>query len=455
MIIDKDTRYSVAIIGAGPAGLFAARELASRGIHTTLLNRDIKPGGLAEYGIYPSKLRMKEGLRSQFRQILAMQDISYYGNVLVGDWADCSLADLRGLGFHALLVTVGAQSTKRLGLPGEDILGVYHAKDIVYHYNVLPPFSETTYQIGKRVAVIGVGNVMMDITRWLVEEQNVESVVAVARRGPAEVKFDRKELESIIGFLDIQALQAELDRVEPLMRAIGQDPADFMKMIQAAAGKVENAFADPRFSLRFLASPARVLPGAHGRAASLEVEENMLVLSEDGETRPRGTGQHTLLDVDTVIFAIGDLVDSSIGLPMQYGQFVKNLQPRFPIEGVSYEAYDPETGQVIPDTFLAGWARLPSTGLVGVARKDGTNAAQVIAQYLQTLPPSDITVESVEANLRRLMLKLNHPVVDKQALLRLEAIEHERAAERSLPYYKYATNQEMLEVLGLVPSREK
>ena len=71
-----------------------------------------------------------------------------------------------------------------MGIPGEDLIGVYHAKDIVYHYNLLPPFSERTYQIGKRVAVIGVGNVMMDITHWLIEDQGVDEVIAVARRGP-------------------------------------------------------------------------------------------------------------------------------------------------------------------------------------------------------------------------------------------------------------------------------
>ncbi len=72
MQIDSEPRYHVAIIGAGPAGLFAARQLADRNVHVVLFNRDIKPGGLAEYGIYPSKIKMKEGLRNQFRQILAL-----------------------------------------------------------------------------------------------------------------------------------------------------------------------------------------------------------------------------------------------------------------------------------------------------------------------------------------------------------------------------------------------
>ena len=80
-----------------------------------IFNRDIKPGGLAEYGIYPTKLKMKEGLRNQFRQILERKEIEYYGNVLVGENADLSLDEIRSLGFQALLVSVGAQQTKQLG----------------------------------------------------------------------------------------------------------------------------------------------------------------------------------------------------------------------------------------------------------------------------------------------------------------------------------------------------
>jgi ferredoxin--NADP+ reductase len=102
------------------------------------------------------------------------------------------------------LVTAGAQGTKWLGLPGEDLFGVYHAKDLVYHYNRLPPFSVRKYAIGERVALIGVGNVMMDIAHWLVRDLKVKEVVAVARRGPAEVKFTKKEMEFITANLDHQ-----------------------------------------------------------------------------------------------------------------------------------------------------------------------------------------------------------------------------------------------------------
>lgn len=450
MIIEQNTRHYVAVIGAGPAGLFAARELAAKGIYTVLLNRDIKPGGLAEYGIYPSKTKMKEGLRNQFRNILNMPDLEYYGNVLVGEHADFSLADLQNMGFQALLVTVGAQSTKQLGIPGEELPGVYHAKDIVYHYNVLPPFSEVTYQIGKRVAVIGVGNVMMDVTRWLVEFKQVDQVVAVARRGPAEVKFDRKELESIVRYLDLDALDDELERVSPLMHAVNQDPQVFRDMIRTVVQKTQPVDRGCCFQLRFLSSPVRILGDDNG-VTGLEVENNMLVLSDDGESRAHGTGQHATLDVDTVIFAIGDVVDSAIGLPVQYGEFAKNPQPRFPVEGISYEAFDPRDGKALPDIFLAGWARRPSTGLVGVARKDATNAAQAIVEYLQTVAPTALPVGDI---FRERLLRLEHPVVDCGALQRLEVIERDRARELNRETYKFSSNREMLELLGLVPARK-
>ena len=166
-VADSQPTHLVAVIGAGPAGLFAARELALNNVRVVVFNRDIKPGGLAEYGIYPDKHRMKEGLRAQFRQILAMPLIDYVGHLTVGAQADLSLEALRALGFSAILVSVGAQGTKKLGLPGEEARGVFHAKDLVYHYNRLPPFSSREFDVGRRVGVVGAGNVMADIMNWL------------------------------------------------------------------------------------------------------------------------------------------------------------------------------------------------------------------------------------------------------------------------------------------------
>src|SRR5690606_24185953 len=97
---NKDLQPIVAVIGAGPAGLYASKQLASEGVRVVLINRDIKPGGLAEYGIYHDKHKMKEGLRKQFRQILENPEIEYLGNLAVGQQSDLHLQDLLEMGFH-------------------------------------------------------------------------------------------------------------------------------------------------------------------------------------------------------------------------------------------------------------------------------------------------------------------------------------------------------------------
>lgn len=441
----SSAQHYVAIIGGGPAGLFAARELADKKIQCVIFNRDIKPGGLAEYGIYPDKLKMKDGLRTQFRQILARENITYYGNVLVGKKGQLSLADIRELGFQAVLVTVGAQSVKRLGISGEDLVGVHHAKDLVYHYNLLPPYSEADHSIGERAAIIGVGNVMVDIAHWLIDEKGVKEVTAIARRGTADVKFDRKELEQVAACLNIGSLIDELARIGDSVRKVGQDPETLLILVREMAAKMALEQCSSSLKLRFLSTPVAILGDKLGRVRGLQVEENRLELSEDGKSRAVGTGRRTTLDVDTVVFAIGDVVDAGLGLPVQNGEFCKNPQPRFPLGGNSYEGFDPENNRAITDLFLAGWARQPSVGLVGVARKDATNAAQAVAQYLEMLTPS---TKPVLCRTREKIAHLTNPVVDKQALEWLEAIEKERARDLGVPSFKFASNKEMLQVIA-------
>jgi len=437
--------YFVAVVGAGPAGLFGARELANQGIRVVVFNRDLKPGGLAEYGIYPAKHSMKEGLRKQFRQVLEHPGIEYYGNVTIGTKGDLSLDDLRALGFQAILVTAGAQGTKWLGIPGENLEGVYHAKDVVYFYNKLPPFSQQKFYFGRRCAIVGAGNVMVDIARYLIREEKVEEVIAVVRRGPAEVKFDKKEMESVIANLDIAALDAEIARVTPIMQAIGQDPAAARAAILEALPKAIPATSNTRFRFEFLASPVHMIGDEQNRVKQLEIEENILVL-KDGEPKAKGTGIKRRLDVETVIFAIGDRVDETFGLPVEWNEFVKNPSPRFPVEGKSYEVFDPQSGKPLEGIFVGGWSRKASDGLVGYARKDGINAAKAVLQYLQTQTPQPANLEALHARLKA----LGKPVVTKEDIKRLEAVEIAEAEKRGLEEFKFATNEEMLAAMGLL-----
>ena len=430
-------QYLVAVIGAGPAGLFGARELVNLGARVVLFNRDIKPGGLAEYGIFPNKYTMKNGLRRQFRQIMDLSNLDYYGNVTVGSQGDLTLDDLRAMGFQAILVTAGAQGTKWLGLPGEDLEGVYHAKDVVYYYNGLPPYSQKSFRFGKRCAVIGAGNVMLDITHYLSRDVKVDEVIAVVRRGPAEVKFDKKEMEYVIDNLDQAALDSEIRRVAPIMQAVNQDPDAARASILGALPKALPKVSDTRFRFEFLASPVQMFGDAKGRLTQVELEDNILVAS-NGDTKAKGTGNKRRLDVETVIFAIGDKVDKTFGLPVEWNEFAKNPNPRFPIDGHSYES-------PVDDVFVGGWSRNASLGLVGIARKDGTNAAKAVWQYLQTQQQMAANVEAISAKLK----SLGKPVVLKEDIKKLEAVETAETQKRGVEEFRFDNNDEMLQAIGL------
>ena len=436
-------QYLVAVVGAGPAGLFGARELANQGARVVLFNRDIKPGGLAEYGIYPTKYMMKAGLRKQFRQILENPNIDYYGNISIGAQGDLSLDDLRALGFQAILVTAGAQGAKWLGLPGEDLEGVYQAKDVVYFYNKLPPNSQQHYRFGAHCAIVGAGNVMVDIARYLIRQEKVDEVIAVVRRGPAEVKFDKKEMEYVIANLDQDALDKEIARVRPIMEAVNQDPEAARAAILEALPKAYEKVSDTRFRFEFLSSPVQML-GANGLLTQLEVEDTTLVL-KDGDTKARGTGNKRLLDVETVIFAIGDKVDETFGLPIEWNEFVKSPAPKYPVDGLSYEAFDPQAGKPIQGVFVGGWSRKASDGLVGYARKDGINASKAVWGYLQTVQPDDSALETINVKIK----ELHKPAVTKDDIKKLEAVETEEAQKRGLEEFKFASNEDMLRAMGL------
>jgi ferredoxin/flavodoxin---NADP+ reductase len=442
----EDPKYMVAIVGGGPAGLYAARKLAEGGARVVLFNRDIKPGGLAEYGIYPDKLKMKQGLRAQFNQILDLPRIDYYGNVVVCCGGNIVLEDLLESGFQAVLITTGAQGTKWLRLPGENLPGVYHAKNIIFHYNLLPPFSEKKYLLGKRVAVVGAGNVMLDIAHYLIRERKVDEVIAVVRRGPGDVKFTRKEMEYVARNLDLAAFEAEFNRVAPIMQSAGQDPAVSKAAFLDALPKALDPISATRFRFEFLASPVRILGDWMNGVNSLKVEENTLVAA-DGNVKARGTGNSRQIEADTVIFAIGDTVDKDFCVPIFNDAYMSVPQPRFPVEGVSYEAFNPDSNLPIERVFLAGWARQASTGLVGVARRDGERAAESVLQFLGSQGPMR-DVDNVVEKFEQRLVETHERVVDKAHLSKLAMAESAEARKRGLEDFKFATNDEMFTAMG-------
>jgi ferredoxin--NADP+ reductase len=442
-----DEQFAVAVIGAGPAGLYGAKQLAAGGARVALLNRDLKLGGLAEYGIYHDKYKMKGGLRKQFRKLMDADAIRYYGNVVVGQEKDLNLDDLRAMGFQAVVVTVGAQGTKWLGLEGEDLAGVYHAKDLVYHYNQLPPYSEMDYPMGQRVVCIGVGNVMLDIANWCVRDLKIDEIIAVARRGPAEVKFTKKEMSIVFHNLDIDYLRAEAERTRPALEAVGQDVDAAVEFILSAEKGADERISDTNFQLHFLASPLRMI-GEDGQVTGVEMEETTLQLRDDGRTSAVATGDTYIQPADTVVFCIGDTVDPSLGLPLdKWREFAKHPRPQYPQNGLSFEAYDPEKDTAIEGVFLSGWAREASSGLVGTARKDGEMGAAAVLAYLNDLR-AGVDVSKTFRNLEDCLESLNKPILFTEDWKAIDAYEERRAEEQGIEYYKAASNEEMLKAIG-------
>ncbi len=438
-------RHLVALVGAGPAGLYGTRKLTEAGHVVVLINRDIKPGGLAEYGIFFDKEKMKEGLRKQFKRILSDPRVFYFGHVTVGEGKSVTLEELQRIGFSAIVVSAGAQGTKKLGIPGEDCLGVYHAKDVVYHYNKLPPFSQRPYEVGRRVAIIGMGNVMVDVANWLLNYVKVSEVTVVARRGPKEKAYDDKEFEVVEQYLDNEDMRQEIEKIGPRLEAAGQNVEEILKTFV----KETTPPPDCRLRFRYLWSPHQVIGDSQGRVSALEVEENDLVL-QDGRTVAKGTGQLSRIDLDCVIYAIGDQVDSAIGLPFSRGAFVTNPEtlPGNPSPSL-YQSYDPGTRKVLEGIYLVGWSRNASVGLVGVAKKDAETGMKVVNGILAS--KEGFAVAVIDQKITTLVNKLEQnkvSFVTKPDIELLEAVEKEEARKRSTWEYKFSTDEEMLKVIS-------
>jgi ferredoxin--NADP+ reductase len=436
----EEAVHLVGVIGAGPAGLFATRALAAQGARVVLLNRDIKPGGLAEYGIFLNKYKMKSGLRRQFQKILSDPLVTYLGHVTVSEGGDLTVGELATMGFDALVYAIGAQGTKYLGIEGERLPGVYHAKDLVYHYNRLPPFSERAFPLGRRVAIVGVGNVMVDIANYCAHFAGCEEIVAIARRGPFEKAYDDREFEDVEDAFDHALYRQEIERIRPRLEAAGQNADDLLAGLKPEPSPRARA----RLRFRFLASPLRVVT-ENGRVVGLEVEENRL--ERKGERIvAAGTGETSVVPVDTVVFAVGDRVDEHAGLPYRDGLY---LTAPGDDPAAAYQVLDPAGGGAQPGVFVVGWARRASDGVVGRARLDAETGIKHVAACLATRPRrARSDAEHAIAALRSTLAERGVAVVDYPAVQRLEAAERARAAADRVEEFKFASDREMLDAIG-------
>jgi ferredoxin--NADP+ reductase len=439
--------HVIIVVGAGPAGMALTNMMARAGHEVIVLNRDIKFGGLAEYGIFPSKLKLRGGLKKQYWDMLEQPNVHYLGNVSVGRDKHLTVEQLRALGASAVVFSIGAQGTKAIGVEGDSARGVFHAKDVVYHFNRLPGFGDRPFDMGKHVAVIGAGDVMVDIAHWLVRYKKVERVTAIVRRGPVERKYNPKEIRAVCANMDIPGITQEFDRIKDRMAAVGQKADDVFKALTDEFTKCEPKVSDTKMGFKFLASPKRILVDSHNRVRALEMEDNKL--DPKGEdTVAVGLKQFYEFPCDAVVFAVGDKVDETVGLPYKGGVFVTNPNKtnNDPDDSL-FQAYDEASCKVVDGVFLTGWARKASEGLVGVAKRDGEWCAEVVTRYLSGKAPlGKSAAGDILKKLKQALAERGAHPVDIKGLRALESAEknHKGHDEGAVGEFKFATNKDML-----------
>ena len=442
--MSASTSHVIIVVGAGPAGMAVAASLAKAGHEVIILNRDIKFGGLAEYGIFPAKLKLRGGLKKQYWDLLQQPNVHYFGNVTIGRDKDLTVEDVRGLGASAVVFSIGAQGTKAIGVEGDSATGVYHAKDVVYHFNRLPGFGDRLFEMGKHVAVIGAGDVMVDIAHWLVRYKKVERVTAIVRRGPAERKYNPKEIRAVCANMDLEGIKSEFARIKDRLIAVGQNPDQIHAELTGEFTKCEHTGSQTKMGFRFLASPKRILVDGSNRVRALEMEDNKLAPKGE-DTAAVGLKEFYEFPCDSVVFAVGDKVDETVGLPYNGGVFVTNPNKTSndPDDSL-FQAYDNTTNQPLDGVFLAGWARKASEGLVGVAKRDGDWCAEVVTRYLNART-SGSDPKTVLDGLHTLLKDRHSRPVDVEGLRVLEAAEKAYNGEHDcIGEFKYVTNQDML-----------
>jgi ferredoxin--NADP+ reductase len=247
--------------------------------------------------------------------------------------------------------------------------------------------------------------------------------------------------------MDLDGIKKEFERIKDRLIAVGQKPDEILKGLLDEFTKCEPSNSQTKMGFRFLASPKRILVDGTNQVRGLEMEENKLEPKGE-DTAAVGLKHYYEFPCDSVVFAVGDKVDETVGLPYKGGVYVTNPQKtgNDPDDAL-FQAYDEATGTIVDGVFLAGWARKASEGLVGVAKRDGDWCAEVVMRYLSTKPAGHAP-ETVVDKLCALLKERKSRPVDVKGLRALEKAEKTfKGANDCIGEFKYVTNQEMLALI--------
>ncbi|QRP42854.1 FAD-dependent oxidoreductase [Amycolatopsis sp. FDAARGOS 1241] len=374
----------VAVVGAGPAGLFAADALASQSdVDVDVVERLPTPYGLVRYGVAPDHPTIKSVVHT-LQRVLDHERIRFIGGIEVG--RDILRADLLEC-YDAVVYTTGAAIDRRLGIPGEDLPGSVSATEFVSWYNGHPDFERGLPLDAESVAVIGAGNVALDVGRILVRprehlartdvpasvlarwnENRTLDVHVIGRRGPEHAKFSSKELREL-------GLIAEVDRVVRPADLVGaHEPtadrrtrANLDLLREWSAGVPRPSARKVRF--RFFRTPVEIIGRTRVEAVRLER------LTVDGSGATAGTGEFETIPVQLVVRAVGYRSAALPGLPFDAaGGVIPHNGGRI-VDGA---------GVPLPGEYVAGWAKRGATGVIGTNKSDARETVSALLDDLAT-----------------------------------------------------------------------
>ncbi|GGU31528.1 FAD-dependent oxidoreductase [Nocardioides albus] len=433
--------FRVAVVGAGPAGMYAADELLKHPeINVDVFDRLPTPYGLVRAGVAPDHQNTKQ-VEKLFAQVESQPGFRYFLGVEVGK--DVSHAELTAR-YHAVVYTVGAASDRALGIEGDDLPGSLSATDFVGWYNGHPdkqdlPVHLDAESIGSgRVVLVGNGNVALDCARILAEdperlastdvadgslavlrESAVREVVVLGRRGPGEAAFTVPELVGLMGHAGVNVAVDTGDL--PLEEALagGETTTRLLREISGREVRPELRTV----VLRFLSSPVRVL--GTERVTGVEVGRNRLERDENGVVRAVPTGETEVLETGMLLRAVG----------------YKGL----PVADLPYDAatgtVPNERGRVLPGVYVAGWVKRGPNGFIGTNKSD---AEETVDQLLDDLDADRIPAPVGDAGEITAVVRGRQPgMVDLAGWQAIDREEKRRGAEAGRPRVKITDVEEM------------
>ena len=449
----------VAIVGSGPAGFYVAQALqksADPVASIDMFDRLPTPFGLVRHGVAPDHQKIKSVIAVYHKAAVAPR-FRFFGGVNYG--SDLSLADLHNY-YHQIVFCTGAQTDRRMGIPGEDLAGSHPATEFVAWYNGHPDFTDHRFDLShERAIVVGVGNVAVDVARILcrspaelattdiadhalaaLRESRVREVYLLGRRGPAQAAFTNPEVKELGELADASACtlpeECEPDALSAPLLESDRTVARKVDILKSFAGRSEPGKAK-RLVIRFLVSPVAILGDDRGHVRGVELVRNELFRDEGGTIRSRATDRQETLEAGLVFRSVGYR-----GVPLPDLPFDER---RGVIPNERGRVLDPDAGGG-PGVYVSGWIKRGPTGVIGTNKPD---AVETVKGMLEDLEQGRLNrAEGGQGDIGGLLESRGVRYLSYGDWEKIDALEVERGRPLDRPRVKFTRQQEFLDALG-------